>query len=427
MPQIKSHKIRLEPTNKQRTLFAKHAGCARYAYNWAVEISERIYAECGESLSDIDLNKMFVRLEKSRHEWLYEVSKCCVQQANRNYFTAKKRFFALQKPHNFTKKKCKIFKSGEKIFILEGLPQKKKKGINDSFYLEKDGIISLQTSVSAINLPKVGWVRLSEKLPQGTQIKNCVISRRADDWFISFKEEFTPTTHENQGRVGVDLGIKKLATCSNGVVFESPKKYKKLSRKLRREQKALSRKLEQWKKLGDKFAPKSSNYKRNKFRLARLHKQISDHRLDALHKLTTYLAKNFAQIIIEDLNVNGMLKNRNLAKAIANGLWGEFRRQLAYKALWYGAEIIVVNRFFASSKICNCCGHKNEKLTLKDRVWQCDNCKTVLDRDKNASDNLYDYPEKYAASFAVKACGEGSSAHVARSLSMKQETNTILA
>ncbi len=427
MSTFKSYKIRLEPNNRQVTQFRKAAGCARYAYNWAIGIGEIIYAECGESLSDIDLNKMFVRLQKSRHDWLYEVSNRCVQQAIRNYFTAKKRFFALQKPHNFTKTKCRILKSGEKINTLVGLPQKKKRGIHDSFYLQKDGIIPLQTSASAINLPKIGWIRLSEKLPENIKIMNCVISRKADDWFISFKEEFMPTRHENQGRVGVDLGIKKLAMLSTGVVFESPQKFKTLSRKLRREQKALSRKFESWKKLGDKFAPKSENYKKNKSRLAKLHKRISDHRNDGLHKLTTFLTKNYSQVVIEDLNVSGMLKNGKLSKQIANGSFCELRRQLEYKGAWYGCEIIVANRFFASSKLCSNCGSKNENLTLKDRNWSCKNCGETHERDANAAKNLCEYPEKYAASFVVKACGEGSSAHVAQSPSMIQETNTILA
>ncbi len=427
MSTFRSHKIRLEPNNRQVTQFKKAAGCARYAYNWAIGISERIYAECGESISDVDLNKMFVRLQKSRHDWLYEVSKCCVQQAIRNYFTAKKRFFALQKPHNFIKTKCCILKSGEKIFTLVGLPQKKKRGISDSFYLEKDGIIPLQTSVSAINLPKIGWVRLSEKLPLNVSIKNCVISRKADDWFISFRQEFVPTRHENQGHVGVDLGIKKLATLSTGVVFESPQKFKTLNRKLRREQKALSRKFESWKKLGDKFAPKSANYKKNKSRLAKLHKRISDHRNDGMHKLTTYLTKNHSEVVIEDLNVSGMLKNGNLSKSIANGSFYEFRRQLDYKGAWYGCEIIIANRFFASSKICNNCGTKNENLKLSDRSWSCKNCGVTHNRDENAAKNLCEYPKKYAASFAVKACGEGSSVKVSRSPSLRQETNTNLA
>ena len=201
-------------------------------------------------------------------------------------------------------------------------------------------------------------------------------------------------------------------------------KFKTLNRRLKREQKSLSRKFEFWKNLKDNFAPRSANYEKNKIRLAKLHARISDHRNDSLHKLTTYLTKNFSEVVIEDLNVSGMMKNRKLAKAIANGSFYEFRRQLEYKGAWYGCEIIVANRFFASSKICSNCGCKNENLKLKDRNWTCESCGKTHERDLNASVNLRDYPEKYAASFAVKACGVGSSAHFACSPTLKQETNT---
>ena len=424
MSKFRSHKIRLEPTNKQVTQFKKHAGCARYAYNFAVETSERIYAECGHQVSYVDLNKIFVRCQKKKYDWLYEVSKCCVQQAVRNYDVARKRFFSLQKPSNFTKKKTRILKSGERISVLVGLPQMKKRGVRDSFFIETDGVRFMETNVSKINLPKIGWVKLSEKFPEGVKIKSCTISRRADEWFVSFKEEFTPIKTENQGRIGVDLGIKKLATCSNGMVFESPKKFKRLERRLRREQKALSRKFESWKNLKDKSAPRSKNYAKNKLRLAELYKRIADHRNDSLHKLTTYLTKNHESVVIEDLNVSGMMKNRNLAKHIANGSFYEFRRQLEYKGDWYGCKIIVADRFFASSKLCSCCGFKNVNLKLKDREWVCESCGAHHERDENSSINLRDYPEKYAASFAVKACGVGSSAHFACSLTSKQEADT---
>ena len=398
MQEFRSCKIRIEATNKQRTMFNRHAGCARYAYNWAIEIQQKVYLEAGERVSGYDLNKMFVRLEKSKHLWLNEVSKCCTQKAILNFDVALKRFFSLRK-------------NGEnKTGKLQGLPQKKKKFVRDSFYLERDGILFFQVNGTRVKLPKIGWVKCSEKLPEGIQIKNCVIRRVADEWFISFKQEFTPIKHENQVRVGLDLGIKKLATCSNGVVFESPKKYKFLQKRLARAQRSLSRKYEVYKKT----KVVSSNYRKQKVKISKLHATIANHRADGLHKATSYLAKNFGTIVIEDLNVSGMLKNGNLAKHIANGSFYEFRRQLEYKARWYGAEIVVADRFFASSKICSDCGEKKRDLKLSDRIWTCETCKKTHDRDTNAAINLENYPnffkEKDASSFGVKACGARSSA-----------------
>ena len=164
--------------------------------------------------------------------------------------------------------------------------------------------------------------------------------------------------------------------------------------------------------------------------VAKLHKRIADHRLDSLHKLTTYLTKNHSQVVIEDLNVSGMLKNKNLAKHIANGSFYEYRRQLEYKGNFYGCEIIVADRFFASSKTCSCCGVKNELLTLKDREWTCANCGAFHDRDFNAAVNLflYDFFEVpiggYADSSTVKASQRGEFCNFSHSPSVTQELNT---
>lgn len=442
MPHYKSHKVRLEPNNRQATLFAKHAGCARYAYNWALEISEKLYAELSLSLSDIDLNKMFVKMEKASHDWLYEVSKCATQQAIRNYKTAVNNFHILQKKHNYTKKKLlnKNNADGSRMYTLEGQPQKKKKNKSkDSFYVEYDGIKPISVQGNKIRLPKIGWVKLSEEISEHVSFLSCTVSRRADQWFLSYKYEFEPTQHNNIRTVGVDLGIKTLATLSTGITFESAVRYKTLSRQLRREQRKLSRQYESWKLLKDDKKPKSNNYKKQRDKISKLHKRIADHRLDGLHKLTSYLAKNHSEVVVEDLNVSGLLKNGNLARSIANGSFFEFRRQLEYKGLWYGCKVTIADRFFPSSKTCSQCGHINQTLNLKDRDWDCKNCGGHHDRDYNASVNLEQYPVKhahkyekkekemelqpiggYAASSAVKDCGAGSSVAVPHSPAMKQ-------
>jgi len=441
MPLYKSRKIRLEPNNKQLTLLRKHAGCARYAYNWAIAISERIYEEYKITITAIDLNKMFVKMEKSQHNWLYEVSKCATQQAIRNYETARKNFHRIQKDSGYTKKRLlnKRSEDGKKVYILEGLPQKKKKNKSrDSFYLENDGVKPIQTKKGYIKLPKIGWVRTSEDISPEVSFLSCTISRRADDWYVSYKYEFEPTEHRNIRTVGVDLGIKTLATLSTGITFDTPKRYKELNRRLRREQKSLSRKYESWKLHKNDQRPQSQNYKKQKTKIAKLHKRIVDHRLDGLHKLTTHLTKNHSEIVIEDLNIKGMLSNHNLARSIANGSFRELRRQLKYKGDWYGCRITVANRFFPSSKMCSVCEAINKTLKLKDREWDCEGCGTHHDRDNNACQTLEQYPTMhaykylpvsqtgYAESSTVKACGAGSSARVSHSLaiSTKQEVNT---
>ena len=240
-------------------------------------------------------------------------------------------------------------------------------------------------------------------------------------------------------KIGVDLGIKTLATISNGIVFATPKRYQTLNRKLKREQRKLARQYEAWKKLNTTL-PKSNNFKKQKSKISKIHKHIADHRNDSLHKLTSYLTKNHGEVVIEDLNISGMLKNHNLSWHIANGCFFEFRRQLEYKGEWYGCKVTVADRFFASSKTCSCCGSVNQLLKLKDREWTCAECGTLHDRDFNASVNLEQYPEKhahkfikqekqpvdgYAASSAVKACGEGSSEdNILHSPSMKQVLNS---
>ena len=430
-PLLKSHKIRLEPNNRLETQFRKHAGCARYAYNWALEMGEKSYAETKKIPSAIDLHKLFVSTEKVEHDWLREVSKCCTQQGIRNYSTAVKNFHRIQKASSYSDKKIiKKDADGKPVWGLKGLPQKKKKGqCSDSFYLDQPYIFD--TNKFSVKLPKIGWVRCSEELPQDLKIKNCTISRHADDWYISFRTEFAPTQHKNQGRVGVDVGIKSLATCSNGVCFESPKRLKQYEKKLKRLQRSQARMYEDWKaknagKHPKDFLSKSANYGEIVLEIARIHKKIADNRRDIIHKATTYLTKSHAQVVIEDLCVSGMMKNHHLAKAIANGSFFEIRRQLEYKGRWYGCEIITADRFFPSSKLCSCCGEKNKELKLSDRFWACKSCGAEHDRDLNAAINLERYPESdYAASFAVKARGERSSASE-RSLSMKREINIKL-
>lgn len=362
---MKSLKIRLELNNKQITLAKKHAGVARHAYNWGLDACKKAYENDEKHPSAIDLHKKLVAEVKTVHGWYYEVSKCAPQEALRNLNKAYKRFF--DKKSDF--------------------PKFKKKGIRDAFYLEGN----IQVKNNRIKLPIFGWVKISEAANiQG--IKNATISRKAEHWFVSFKVPFVAEkTEKKAGAVGVDLGIKTLATLSDETVFEAIRPYKRYKRKLKISQRAVSKKF----KKGQKS--QSKNYQKAVKKLAKLHYKIACIRQNGLHQLTTYLAKNHSQVVIEDLNVQGMSKNHRLASAILDGGFYEFRRQLTYKCEWYGAELVVANRFFASSKTCSGCGHKKAKLTLKDRIFSCEVCENELDRDFNAAKNL----EKYGASYAL--------------------------
>lgn len=358
---MKSLKIRLDLNNKQTTLCRKHAGAARHAYNWAVAECQKAFDQKQKIPSAIDLHKRLVAEVKSQNGWYYGVSKCPPQQALRNLQAAYQAFHRIQKLSGYKKTKT-IRRAGKVVVVLEGLPQFKKKGNHDGFYLEPGGRArSIHADGSRIKLPHFGWVRLSEAIPDGLSIKNVSITRTADHCgsppgFVSFKADHSPEkTHKTGEVVGVDLGIKTLETLSTGAIFQAVKPYKRHKSKLKLAQRRVSKKY----KRGAK--PQSKNYQKAQQKVARIHARIAHIRADALHKLTTHLVKNHryagaGRIVIEDLGIRGMSKNHKLASAILDGGFFEFRRQLTYKAEWYGSEVIVADRFFASSKTCSAVG-----------------------------------------------------------------------
>ncbi len=250
------------------------------------------------------------------------------------------------------------------------------------------------------------------------QPKNVTLSKKAGKWFISFKYELESTNHPKQReKVGVDIGIKSLATCSDGTVYPNPKAFKRYKKKLRRIQRKLSRQ-----KIG------SNNREKTKRKVGKLHKRIADIRRDSLHKLTINLAKNHGEVIIENLNVSGMLKNHRLANAIADCGFYEFKRQLHYKTQWYGSKLTIVDRFYPSSQLCCECNHR-QKMPLKLRIFKCENCGVEIDRDLNASNNLERWhPEisfpTTSSSEERNACGElNKPAGQSSRDSMKQEVD----
>ena len=365
-------KTKLKLNNQQRTQMSKHAGVARHAWNWGLGLTKQILDNnkvIGEDQikfpSAIDLHKWLVAMVKPDYPWYYESSKCAPQFALRQLREAWARAF---------KKTSKP-------------PKFKKKGRNDSFTL--DGTIKVIDHYK-IQLPKIGVVKTYERLPYGYKPKSVTLSLKADSWYISYKIEVEPeSTPKAVKKVGVDLGVKTLAYLSTGMGFASPMPYRRYAKRLARLQW-----LNRNKEIG------SNNWKKAQLRIAKLHQKIANIRKDTLHKLTTYLAKNHSQIVIENLNVSGMLKNGKLAKAIADMGFYEFRRQLEYKCQLYGSELIIADRWFPSSKTCSNCNLANPELKLSDRWFLCVGCGSFLDRDWNASINLSRWGH-----CQTKACG----------------------
>ncbi|XWK88592.1 MAG: RNA-guided endonuclease TnpB family protein [Phormidium sp.] len=387
----KSFQTKLNLNNQQKTLASKHAGVSRHAWNWGLDICLKAKEAKEKRPTAIDLHKGLVAEVKSVNPWYYEVSKCSPQQALRYLDEAFKRCLKV---------------SGVRT------PKFKKKNIKDSFYLEG----SIKVSGSQIKLPRIGWVKCHEILPT-VQPKNVTISKRANDWYVSFRYKLEPEpTPKIRKRIGVDIGINNLATCSDGTVFPNQKAYRKTQKKLAHLLRSVCRKQ-----------TGSLNRAKANLKVARLHRKISNIRQDALHKITTWLAKNHREIVIEDLNISGMLKNHRLASALADCGFYEFTRQLEYKADWYGATIIKVDRFYPSSQLCSCCHHR-QKMPLSKRTFKCGNCGREIDRDLNASINLENWhPEidylKTVSSTGL-ACGESHQLNgTAVKDSTKQEVN----
>ena len=360
-----SHKIQLSPNKQQAEYFAQACGISRFTWNWALDKWKAMYAT-GESPTGMGLKKVFNSIKREEYPWTMNVTKYACQQPFLNLQKAFRSFFTGKSEH----------------------PQFKKKGVHDSFYIGCDAFSVINNKV---RIPKLGNVRMTECLGFSGKILNATVSRVADKWFISIavQMQVTPGTCENQAGVGVDLGIKALATLSNGETFDGPQPLKIMLAKLKRLQQALARKQRG-----------SRNRAKAKRKLARLHYKISCIRQDGLHKLTTYLANNFSEIVIEDLNVSGMMANHKLARAIADMGFYEFKRQLLYKAELSGAKVVLADRWYPSSKTCSQCGTIHTELTLADRTYICSNCGLQIDRDLNAAINLQNYPQTVASAAA---------------------------
>lgn len=389
---VRGYKTELDPNNRQRTLLLKHAGVARFAYNWGLAHKIAAY-HAGEKVpSAIDLHRELNALKQSDYPWMYEVSKCAPQEALRDLERAYANFFRKMKLKKQKKWKGK-----------PGFPRfKKRSKAIGSFRLTG----SIKVEENSVQLPRLGCMRLKEHgyLPVDAKILNATVSEQGGRWYVSVQVEeniFYPIAPADDS-IGVDLGVKTFATCSDGTTFENPRVLKQMLTKLKRLERAKSRR-----KQGSK------NRAKVRKAIARTHARIAHIRKDTTQKLTSYLTKNHSMIAIEDLHVAVMLKNHHLAQAISDSNFGEIRRQLEYKAAWQGVQIVTINCFYPSSKICSFCGWMNETLTLADRTFSCHGCGLVIDRDLNAAINLRNEAMRTASSAGSDACGVGSSGSVA--------------
>jgi putative transposase len=352
---LKAFKYRIYPTHQQEVLLNKTFGCVRVVWNHNVELFNKYdknLIEQEKALTTTELRKQF--------DWLKEVSAAALQQKEIDFKTFKKNYFSK------TRKK--------KI----GRPAFKSKNNNQSFRLPNQ---KFSLNDNRIRLEKIGKVKIviDREIPANCRFLSVTVSKnKGNQFFASVLVECEIIPKEKTGKsIGIDIGVKTFLTLSNNKIVENPQYFRENQTKLAKAQKHLSRKLK-----GSKRRQKA------RYKVARIHNTIANKRKDFIHKTTTQLINEYDIIAIEDLNISGMVKNHKLAKSISDASFAEFYNVLSYKADWYDKKVIKVDRWFASSKTCSCCGWKDNDLLLSDRVFKCKVCELEMDRDLNASKNI---------------------------------------
>lgn len=367
---ILAKKVRLYPNELQEEKLWQSVGTARFIYNWTLAKQEENYKNGGKFIPDGTLRKEITQLKKTELTWLNEVSCNVTKQAVKDACNSYKRFFKglSGKPRFKSKKRSK------KSFYNDNCKLKVKEG-------------------KLVNIEKVGWIKTNEQLPIGVKYSNPRISYDNKYWYLSVGIEQKEIQEELTNiSLGIDLGLKNLAICSDGTVYKNINKtyeVRKIEKRLKRLQRQVSRKYEKNKK-GKEYV-KTKNIIKLEKQIQQVHRRLSNIRKNHLHQTTTSIVKiKPYRIVIEDLAVSNMINNKYLSDAIRKQSFYEFRRQLEYKCKFRGIELVVADRFYPSSKTCSQCGEIKKDLKLSDRVYKC-SCGLVIDRDLNASINLSKY------------------------------------
>lgn len=362
---LKAFKYEINPTMEQKTLLNKTFGCVRFAYNLGLNEKTKAYQTDKSKVSCFELiNKITLLKKQEEFAWLNEIHSQPLQMAMRNLDNAFTNFFN---------------KRG-------AFPSFKKKSNNQSFQYPQ----GVKLKDNQVFLPKIGWTHFYKSRECFGAIKTVTVSKTpTNKYFVSILCETTiekpiKKTIDDKTSLGIDVGIKTFAVCSDGQVFENQKYLSKSLKNLKKEQRTLARRY----KKGVKIVEQSKGYHNQRIVVAKLHEKVSNQRNDFLHKVSTKLVTQYDSIIVEDLNVKGMMQNDNLSKAISDVSWTKFNTFLQYKCEWQGKNYIQIGRFVPSSKMCNHCGHINKELKLKDREWTCQECQRTNDRDFNASLNI---------------------------------------
>lgn len=382
---LKSIKVRLKPNNKQLTKLFQYANTSRFAYNWAISREEENYKQGGKFLSDCDLRKEFTQLKKQpKYEWLNDISNNVTKQAIKDACNSYKMFF---------NGLCKKPKFKNKKHSTMGFYQDNMKVKFTDTHVKVEGFATNKKR----NKQKLNWIRLCERgrIPSDCKYMNPRITYDGLYWYISVVIDIDNSNRRppsNYEGVGIDLGIKNLAVCSDGNIYKNinkTEKIRKLEKRKRMLQRSISRKYEQNKR-GGSYCKTSNIIKREK-ELLKTVSRLTNIRHNYLHQTTSEIIKREPSFIcIEDLNVRGMMKNKHLSRAIQQQGLYEFRRQIEYKCRWNNIPLIIADRWFPSSRLCSCCGHIKRSLKLSDRIYKC-GCGNVIDRDYQASLNLKQY------------------------------------
>lgn len=366
---ILAKKIRLYPTEDQEQKLWQSVGTARFIYNWTLNRQEESYKNGGKFIKDSDLRKEITRLKKDKLSWLNEVSNNVAKQSVKDCCNAYKNFFKglVDKPKFKSRKKSK-----------------------PSFYNDTS---KLKAKEKSVLIEKIGWVKTKEQLPMDVKYTNPRISYDNKYWYLSVGiEEEIPVVQLTGESLGIDVGIKDLAVCSNGMTFKNINKSKEVTRlkkSLKRKQRQCSRKYEKNKK-GKEYV-KTNNIAKLENQIKLIHRRLSNIRLNYIHQVTRMIVKTKpSRIVMEDLNIKGMMKNKHLSKAIAEQCLYDFKLKMKYKCEFCGIDFVEADRYYPSSKLCSCCGSIKKDLKLKDRIYKC-SCGLNINRDYNASINLSRY------------------------------------